>query len=285
MTPWWGLVHDTSNATGVNGNQADDSAIGAGALYVFVRSGATWSQEAYLKASNTGERDDFGYSVALSGETIVAGAYGEDGKAGAAYVFVAGTSALPTSLSYRGSTMDADGGPGTVLSATLACPDKPALAAGRTVDFYAFPVLTGPALVAGGSQLVASGVTGANGVVSATWVHDPGLVGDFKVRAVFAGSDDLDPSDAFCTILVVVPGTGFQAGKVSGSGKYDPTGSNVEKLSLSVKCGSTGPASGNLSWGSGNGPHYELSSITITGFCRRRTATTPGPASCAARRG
>ena len=48
-----GAEFEASNATGVNGNQADNSALWAGAAYVFVRSGGVWSQQAYLKASNT----------------------------------------------------------------------------------------------------------------------------------------------------------------------------------------------------------------------------------------
>ena len=98
-----GADSEDSNATGVNGNQADNSASAAGAAYVFVRSGTTWSQQAYLKASNTGAGDFFGYSVAVAGDTVAVGAYGEDSNAtgvngnqadnnatnaGAAYVFV-----------------------------------------------------------------------------------------------------------------------------------------------------------------------------------------------------
>ena len=45
---------ESSAATGVNGNQGDDSLPQAGAVYVFTRSGTTWTQQAYLKASNTG---------------------------------------------------------------------------------------------------------------------------------------------------------------------------------------------------------------------------------------
>jgi hypothetical protein len=46
---------------------------------VFARSGTTWSQAAYVKASNTGASDDFGYSIALSGDgsALVVGAIGE----------------------------------------------------------------------------------------------------------------------------------------------------------------------------------------------------------------
>ena len=51
----------------------------SGAAYVFTRSITTWSQQAYVKASNTGNGDYFGRSVALSadGNTIAAGAFGE----------------------------------------------------------------------------------------------------------------------------------------------------------------------------------------------------------------
>ena len=79
---------EASAATGVNGNQDDDSIPQAGAVYVFVRAGNTWSQQAYLKASNTGrkgagddiEGDQFGFSVALSGDgnTLAVGAISED---------------------------------------------------------------------------------------------------------------------------------------------------------------------------------------------------------------
>ncbi|MFN9458181.1 MAG: BACON domain-containing protein, partial [Acidobacteriota bacterium] len=72
---------EASGATGVNGDQSNNSAPNAGAVYVFVRSGGSWSQQAYLKASNTGGGDRFGTSVAISGDTVVVGASGEDSDA------------------------------------------------------------------------------------------------------------------------------------------------------------------------------------------------------------
>ena len=76
-----------SRATGVNGDQTDNSMEQSGAVYVFTRTGTTWSQQAYLKASNTGEAtdgDQFGFSLALSddGNTLAAGAIGEDSADG-----------------------------------------------------------------------------------------------------------------------------------------------------------------------------------------------------------
>jgi hypothetical protein len=98
-----GAAEEDSNADGINGNQSDNSALSSGAVYVFVRNGTNWSQQAYLKASNSGREDDFGFSVALSDNTLVVGALKEASKAtgvngnqsdnsafqaGAAYVFV-----------------------------------------------------------------------------------------------------------------------------------------------------------------------------------------------------
>jgi hypothetical protein len=62
----------------------------AGAVYVFTRSGGAWVEQAKLMASDAQSSDYFGYSVAVSGDTAVIGAYREDtggSDAGAAYVF------------------------------------------------------------------------------------------------------------------------------------------------------------------------------------------------------
>jgi hypothetical protein len=100
-----GAYGESSNATGINGNAANNSADSAGAAYVFTRSGTTWTQQAYLKASNAQADDYFGNSMALSadGNTLTVGARFEDSNAllvngnqadnsanqsGAVYVFV-----------------------------------------------------------------------------------------------------------------------------------------------------------------------------------------------------
>ncbi len=117
-----GAVEEASSATGVNGDQSDDSAPGAGAVYVFARSGSSWSQEAYLKASNAEAGDYFGRSVSVSGDTVVVGAHGEDSSstgvnghqadnhgyaAGAAYVFVRSGSSWSQQAYLKASNTDA----------------------------------------------------------------------------------------------------------------------------------------------------------------------------------
>jgi hypothetical protein len=62
---------------------ADD----AGAVYVFTRTGGTWSQTQRLTASDYVRLDNFGGAVAFDGSTLLAGATGHNNDMGAAYVF------------------------------------------------------------------------------------------------------------------------------------------------------------------------------------------------------
>jgi len=63
-----GAPHESSGSSGINGNTADNSVFASGAVYVFVRSGDAWVQQAYVKASNPGQSDLFGMTVALSAD-------------------------------------------------------------------------------------------------------------------------------------------------------------------------------------------------------------------------
>ena len=77
-----GAPYEMSSAKGIN---SGDSAGGnydspfSGAVYVFTRTEIGWSQQAYIKASNAGKNDYFGYDVSLSadGDTLAVGAKGE----------------------------------------------------------------------------------------------------------------------------------------------------------------------------------------------------------------
>ena len=81
-----GAPREDSNATGISTDgtgEADNNLYEPGAVYVFSRSGSTWSQQAYVKASNTGREDSFGKAISLSadGNTLAVGAYVEDSNA------------------------------------------------------------------------------------------------------------------------------------------------------------------------------------------------------------
>jgi hypothetical protein len=101
-----GAPEESGDANSTANSPNDNASPPSGAAYVFTRIGGVWSQQAYLKASNAGDSDlgagdEFGYSVALDGDTLVVGARRENGDtnstaatpndnsthAGAAYVF------------------------------------------------------------------------------------------------------------------------------------------------------------------------------------------------------
>ncbi|WP_428310873.1 GEVED domain-containing protein [Hydrocarboniphaga sp.] len=63
------------------------SIVDQGTVYVYTRSGTSWTQQAQLLASDGGQKDYFGSAIAMSGDTAVLGANGDGKTAGSAYVF------------------------------------------------------------------------------------------------------------------------------------------------------------------------------------------------------
>ena len=90
-----------------------NGSIRPGAVFVYTRIGSTWTLQTTLTASNMGDRDFFGSSVAIEGDTIVVGASGEDGpndlleKQGAAYVFERSGSVWSETAILRSPSPDA----------------------------------------------------------------------------------------------------------------------------------------------------------------------------------
>ncbi|MHC4507004.1 MAG: FG-GAP repeat protein, partial [Planctomycetota bacterium] len=87
---WFGFAVSLSGDTAVVGAFFhDDSGDNSGSAYVFVRSGSSWSQEDKLTPSDAAAWDQLGYSVCVSGDTAIVGAYGDDDngpESGSAYV-------------------------------------------------------------------------------------------------------------------------------------------------------------------------------------------------------
>ena len=72
-----GAIYESSNQTTItNGTTAssDNSNNGSGAVYVYKRSGTSWAQEAYIKASNNDANDWFGRAVSVNAERLAVGA-------------------------------------------------------------------------------------------------------------------------------------------------------------------------------------------------------------------
>ena len=78
-----GARYEDSAASGVGGDETDNSIARSGAVYIFRRRGTTWAQEAYIKASNPSMDDQFGSVLTLSadGSRLVVGVGDEDSSA------------------------------------------------------------------------------------------------------------------------------------------------------------------------------------------------------------
>ena len=85
-------ISSDGNTAIVGAESEDTGGNGAGAAYIFTRSGTTWTQQAKIQSSDIQGGDYFGRSDSISGDgnTALVGAYGEDtggSVAGAAYIF------------------------------------------------------------------------------------------------------------------------------------------------------------------------------------------------------
>ena len=89
-TDWFGSSVAVSGDTTVVGARGDDdSGFNSGSAYVYRYDGSAWVEEAKLLASDGAAGDFFGYSVAVSGDTAVVGAWYDDDSgsdSGSAYV-------------------------------------------------------------------------------------------------------------------------------------------------------------------------------------------------------
>ena len=236
-----GALSEASNATGVNGNQADNSIPSSGAAYVFTRSAGVWTQQAYLKAGNTGAGDSFGYSVAISGDTAVIGAAGEDSNAtgvggnqaddstsnsGAAYVFV-----------RSGSTWT----PQAYLKASNT---------GAGDDFGYSMAVSGDTVVIG-APWEASNATGVNGNQADNSLYGPGAayvftgLGPVVVAPAITGISPTSGRTAGGTSVIITGSdfTGAPAVTFSGVAATDVTVVDSTTITCTTPAGSAGSAS------------------------------------------
>ena len=261
-----GAIFEDSNATGVNGNQSNNSASDSGAAYVFLRTGTTWTQEAYLKASNTDSNDFFGSSVAISDETVVVGAYGEASNAtgvngnqsdnsasisGAAYVFLLPTPGIFSPFCFPGT----DG--------VRACPcSNPPTSVGVGCNNFG----PNPPGGTGGAQLSATGTASA-GTATTLVFHVTGLQTPCNLVVLFCGTNPLSAGVASgagvrCVSQTVVPRpyktiSGFNSGSVDfpsadvlpqgpGSDPWTRSGSPAPGTTRYYYANYRNPAAGNF---------------------------------------
>ena len=123
--------------TALIGADNDETAAGekVGSAYVFTRSGTVWTQQAKLKAADGAAGDEFGSSAALSGDTAVVAAVGDDTAAGAnagsAHVFTRSG----TDWAWQAQLIAADGAADDRFGCSVAVDGDTALVGAYGDDF------------------------------------------------------------------------------------------------------------------------------------------------------
>jgi hypothetical protein len=166
---------ESSSATGVNGNQASNAALNSGAVYVLRRSGeGDWAQEAYLKASNTGAGDQFGFGLAMSadGDSLVVGATEEDSSATGVGGSQSNNFAMNAGAAYVFRRTSGVWGQDAYLKASNS----------QAGDLFGFAVaMSGDgAVVAVGARLESSAATGVDGNQASNAAGESGAVYVFR---------------------------------------------------------------------------------------------------------
>jgi hypothetical protein len=213
-----GAPFEAGHATGIDGDQSDNTAPSAGAVYVFTRSAGVWSQQAYVKASNTDAGDRFGGNVALDGNSLLVGARFEASatqdvingdqtdnsapNAGAAYVFTRTAGAWAQEAYLKKAH------------------------AGASQNFSGSLDIKGD-IVAVGARLEDGASTGINGTQTNTTAPDSGAVYVFKRNsgvwdmADYIKASNTDAGDEF-GVAVALSGTTlasaawFESSKATG---------------------------------------------------------------------
>jgi hypothetical protein len=117
---WSAALSGTTAVVGAYGKNSF-----TGAAYVFVQSGTTWSQQAELTASDAATKDEFGFSVAVSGSTALVGAPCKITSHGAAYVFKRSGTTWTQKSKFAVFVANDDFGYSVALSGTIAVVGDP----------------------------------------------------------------------------------------------------------------------------------------------------------------
>jgi hypothetical protein len=215
---------------------ANETGGGRGAVYVFVRSGTTWTQQAKLVASDGSSGDGFGCSVALSGDTALVGAWSDSSVAnptsaeGSAYVFVR----AGTTWTERPKLTASDAAPNDGFGSSVSV-------SGNTVLVGA-----GYATVGGLTHKGAAYVFTRSGI---TWTEQTKLT-----------ASDGGTSDRFGA-SVALDGSTALVGAANATGRYTETGAAY----VFVGAGSTWTPQQKLTAGDGFTYDYFGCSVALSG--------------------
>ena len=113
-----GSTDEFGRAVGISGDYAfvgarreDTGGTDRGSVYIYVRSGTTWTQQAQIQASDAQDSDNFGWALSVDGDYAIVGAYTEDTgglNAGSAYIFYKSGTTWSQQQKIQSSDIEAD---------------------------------------------------------------------------------------------------------------------------------------------------------------------------------
>jgi trimeric autotransporter adhesin len=229
-----GARGEDSNATGVNGNAANNDAAASGAAYIYeLTNSGNWTFRAYIKASNTGAGDSFGWALALSadGATLAVGAYGEDASSAGN-----GETTLASGATYVYTKAGANWSQSAYLKATNA----------GSQDLFgrALALSADGAVLAVGAPGEASNATGINGNSGNDASPNAGAAyvfvrsGTDWAQQAYVKADNTDADDGFgAAIALSADGATLAVGAHNEDGAT--TGLNVHDNVFASSAGAT----------------------------------------------
>jgi hypothetical protein len=219
----------------------DDLGNSSGTAFVYTRSGTAWTQQAKLVASDGGDGDQFGVSVALSGDTALIGANLDDNEngtdAGGAYLFVRSGAGW----TQQAKVIAADGRGGDQFATSIALSGDTALIGAPESSGLGVGAAAGTAYVftrddgawAQANELVASDGAGVEFFGSLVAVSgNTALVGAF--------GDATHGTNAGAAYLFGPPRAPGDNGGACASDAECPSGFCVEGVCCNTACGRDG---------------------------------------------
>ena len=234
--------------TAVVGAPCDDSS--KGSAYVFEKGGgwATGTETAKLTASDGAGGDNFGYSVAISGDTVVVGAEGDDSYHGSAYVFEKGGGWATTST-YDAKLTASDGASYDHFGRSVAI-DGDTVVVGAYYD-------DDNGSKSGSAYVFEKGGGWATGTETAKLTASDGASYDYFGYSVAISGDtvvvgahcDDDNGSAYVfdrRVITVVPTFGLVTTEVGGTATFDVSADPEPTAAVAVPLQSSDPSEGTV---------------------------------------
>jgi len=196
-----GAANDVFGSVAISGDTVvagaegdDDSGSASGSAYVFVRAVGGWTgaltEDAKLTASDGAADHGFGFSVAISGDTVVAGALGDDSFSGSAYVFVRPVGGWAGSLTENAKLTASDGAANDLFSTSTAISGNVVVAGAPDADGFSGSAYVFARPVGGwaGSLTENAKLTASDGAAMESFATSTAISGNVVVAGAAFGS-------------------------------------------------------------------------------------------------